>query len=53
MKRILEYPVYTRPEVFQEKRVPDVLISGDHSKIKAWRQTKALETTKKSRPDLI
>lgn len=51
--RILDYPVYTRPKVFRGKRVPSVLLSGDHAKIKTWRETKALELTKKVRSDLL
>ncbi len=50
---MLEYPQYTRPVEFMGKRVPDVLASGDHEKIKAWRYNAALELTKKNRPDLI
>ncbi len=50
---ILEYPQYTRPEIFLEKRVPDVLLSGHHENIKKWRRQKALETTYKKRPDLL
>lgn len=51
--RILDYPVYTRPEVFRGKKVPSVLLSGDHLKIKTWRETKSLEITKKVRSDLL
>lgn len=51
--RILKHPVYTRPKVFRGKKVPSVLLSGDHYKIKAWREEKSLETTKKTRPDLL
>jgi tRNA (guanine37-N1)-methyltransferase len=49
---LLEGPVYTRPEEFQEMRVPDVLLSGDHRKIADWRAEKALEITRRNRPDL-
>jgi len=49
----LEYPQYTRPEVFRGMKVPDILLSGDHKKIAQWRQQQALERTKKYRPDLI
>ncbi len=49
---LLEYPHYTRPRTFEGKKVPDVLLSGDHAKIAAWRREKALERTKKRRPDL-
>ena len=50
---LLEYPQYTRPEEFRGKRVPEVLISGHHENIKKWREEKALEVTKKKRPDLL
>ena len=49
----LEYPQYTRPEVFREMKVPDILLSGDHGKIAEWRRQQALERTKKWRPDLL
>jgi tRNA (guanine37-N1)-methyltransferase len=50
---LLEYPQYTRPEVFRGMKVPDILLSGDHGKIAQWRRQQALERTKKSRPDLL
>ena len=50
---LLEYPQYTRPEEFRGRKVPDVLISGHHENIKKWRAEKALEVTKKKRPDLL
>lgn len=46
-------PHYTRPEQFEGKQVPEVLLSGDHKKIAAWRQTEALKKTGRVRPDLI
>ena len=49
----LEYPQYTRPEVFRGMKVPDILLSGDHAKIADWRRQQALERTKKWRPDLL
>jgi tRNA (guanine37-N1)-methyltransferase len=49
----LEYPQYTRPEVFRGMKVPEILLSGDHDKIARWRQQQAMERTKKWRPDLI
>lgn len=49
----LDCPHYTRPEVFEGKEVPKVLLSGDHSKIAEWRKRKALETTIRVRPDLL
>jgi len=50
---LLEYPQYTRPEVFRGMKVPDILLSGDHAKIDQWRRRQALERTKKHRPDLL
>lgn len=50
---LLDYPHYTRPEDFRGLKVPRVLLSGDHQKVKDWRKKKALEITKKRRPDLI
>jgi tRNA (guanine37-N1)-methyltransferase len=50
---LLEYPQYTRPEVFRDMKVPDILLSGDHAKIAEWRRRQAIERTKKWRPDLL
>jgi len=50
---LLEYPQYTRPEVFRGMKVPDILLSGDHAKIAEWRRAQALERTKNWRPDLL
>jgi tRNA (guanine37-N1)-methyltransferase len=50
---LLEYPQYTRPEVFRGMKVPDILLSGDHGKIEQWRRQQALERTKKWRSDLL
>ncbi len=50
---LLEYPQYTRPEVFRGMKVPDILLSGDHAKIAQWRRQQALERTKKYRPDML
>ena len=50
---LLEYPQYTRPDLYKGLKVPDVLISGNHSKIKKWREEKSVEITKKKRPDLF
>lgn len=50
--RLLEYPQYTRPETFEGHSVPEVLLSGDHARIKAWREAQARERTKRNRPDL-
>ncbi len=48
----LEYPQYTRPEDFRGLKVPEVLLSGDHERIKQWRRRKSLELTRARRPDL-
>ncbi len=50
---LLEYPQYTRPQKFKGLEVPEVLFSGNHAEIKKWRQQKAIEKTKKVRPDLL
>jgi tRNA (guanine37-N1)-methyltransferase len=50
---LLEYPQYTRPEEFRGMRVPEVLLSGDHGKIRAWRRAEALKRTAARRPDLL
>ena len=50
---LLEYPQYTRPYEFRGKKVPDVLISGNHAEIDKWRAAKALEITQIKRPDLL
>ena len=50
---LLEYPQYTKPINWKDKRVPQVLLSGDHKKISDWRLKKSLEKTKKVRPDLF
>lgn len=52
-KSLLEYPHYTRPEVFEGLKVPQVLLSGDHAEIEKWRREKSLEKTKSVRPDLL
>ena len=50
---LLEYPQYTRPEVFDNVKVPEVLISGHHENIRKWRKEKSLENTFKKRPELL
>lgn len=50
---ILDCPHYTRPEEFEGKRVPEVLLSGDHKKIAQWRRQQALKKTRRVRPDLL
>jgi len=52
-KVLLEYPHYTRPEEFRGKKVPEILLSGNHKKIREWRLKKAHEETLKKRPDLL
>ena len=49
---LLEYPQYTRPAVLEGQPIPEVLTSGDHAKVKAWRQAEAERLTKERRPDL-
>lgn len=50
---LLEYPQYTRPEVFRGMKVPDVLLSGHHENIRKWRRYQSLNITKEKRPELI
>jgi tRNA (guanine37-N1)-methyltransferase len=50
---LLEYPQYTRPQVFRGMAVPDILVSGDHGKVEQWRREQALERTRQRRPDLL
>lgn len=50
---LLEYPQYTRPEVFEGEKVPEVLLSGNHQNIDKWRKERSLEITKNKRPDLL
>jgi len=49
---LLEYPQYTKPQIWEEKSVPDVLLSGDHNKIKDWRLSQSEAITRVRRPDL-
>ena len=50
---LLDYPHYTRPRVWQGLEVPDVLLSGDHARIEAWRRDQAMQRTRRLRPDLL
>jgi tRNA (guanine37-N1)-methyltransferase len=50
---LLEYPHYTRPQVFEGREIPAVLTSGDHGKIEKWRRAESLELTRVRRPDLL
>jgi tRNA (guanine37-N1)-methyltransferase len=50
---LLEYPQYTRPQLWEGRPVPEVLLSGHHGRIGAWRRERALETTRARRPDLL
>ena len=52
-ENLLEYPQYTRPENFMSKKVPAVLLSGNHAEIEEWRKRESLKRTKKRRPDLL
>lgn len=49
----LEYPQYTRPEEFMGRKVPEVLLSGNHAKIAKWREEESLKRTRERRPDLL
>lgn len=49
---LLEYPQYTRPSIYEDLKVPEVLLSGDHKKIAEWRLTESKRITKENRPDL-
>ena len=51
-KNLLEYPQYTKPHKWEKKEVPDLLLSGDHAKIKHWRLTQSEDITRRRRPDL-
>lgn len=50
---LLEYPQYTRPEIFDNVKIPDVLISGHHENIRKWRRERSLENTLKKRPEML
>ena len=50
---ILEYPQYTKPRVFLDREVPEILLSGDHAKIDRWRLEEAVKITRERRPDLL
>jgi len=49
---LLEYPHYTRPAVWEGRKIPEILTSGDHAKVRAWRQAQAQDITRQRRPDL-
>ena len=51
-QNLLEYPQYTRPQEFEGRAIPEVLTSGDHAKIAAWRRSEAERLTRERRPDL-
>ena len=50
---MLDHPHYTRPAEYRGLKVPEVLLSGDHAKVEAWRHQQSLERTKRRRPDLL
>ena len=50
---LLEYPQYTRPEIFEGVKVPEILLSGHHENIEKWRKEKSIEITKKKRPEIL
>jgi tRNA (guanine37-N1)-methyltransferase len=49
---LLEYPQYTRPQVFEGRTIPEILTSGDHAKVAAWRRAESEALTRSRRPDL-
>jgi tRNA (guanine37-N1)-methyltransferase len=49
---LLEYPQYTRPQIFEDRQIPDILLSGDHARVAKWRQAEAEALTQSRRPDL-
>jgi len=51
-KNLLEYPQYTKPQKWEEKEIPEVLLTGDHKKIKEWRLSQSEDITRRRRPDL-
>ena len=51
-RNLLEYPQYTKPQKWEKKNIPDVLLTGDHAKIKDWRLTQSGDITRRRRPDL-
>ena len=51
-RNLLEYPQYTKPQKWEKKEVPEVLLTGDHNKIKDWRSTQSEDITRRRRPDL-
>jgi tRNA (guanine37-N1)-methyltransferase len=52
VESLLEYPQYTRPQIWQGRRVPEVLVSGDHRRIREWRRAEAERLTRERRGDL-
>ena len=51
-RNLLEYPQYTKPQKWEEREVPGVLLTGDHAKIKGWRLAQSEDITRRRRPDL-
>lgn len=52
-KKLLEYPLYTKPALWRGRRVPEVLLSGNHKEVAKWREEKSLQITQELRPDLL
>ncbi len=52
-RNLLKYPQYTRPPEFRGRKIPEILLSGDHAKIEAWRENERVERTRRKRPDLL
>ena len=52
-ENLLDYPTYTKPRVYRDMEVPEILLSGDHQKIDEWRKNESLKKTQERRPDLL
>ena len=52
-KKILEHPLYTKPSIWRSRKIPEVLLSGNHQEIEKWKHNQSVEVTKKLRPDLL
>jgi len=51
--KLLEHPLYTKPSIWRGRKVPEVLLTGNHAKIEQWKQDQSIEITTKLRPDLL
>ena len=50
---MLEHPLYTKPSIWRGRKVPEVLLAGNHREIEKWKQDQSMQITKKLRPDLL